>query len=40
VVLFSEGLRIYNREQNVLRVRDAVRNLTDLANSLRQLFIR
>ena len=32
VVLFSEGLRIYNREQNVLRVRDAVRNLTDLAN--------
>lgn len=32
VMLFSEGLRIYNREQNVLRVRDAVRNLTDLAN--------
>lgn len=32
VVLFSEGLRIYNREQNVLRVRDAMRNLTDLAN--------
>jgi VWFA-related protein len=32
VVLFSEGLRIYNREQNILRVRDAVRNLTDLAN--------
>jgi VWFA-related protein len=32
VVLFSEGLRIYNREQSVLRVRDAVRNLTDLAN--------
>jgi VWFA-related protein len=32
VVLFSEGLRIYNREQSVLRVRDAVRNLTDLAS--------
>ena len=32
VVLFSEGLSIYNREQNVLRVRDALRNLTDLAN--------
>jgi VWFA-related protein len=32
VVLFSEGLRIYNREQSVLRVRDALRNLTDLAN--------
>jgi VWFA-related protein len=32
VVLFSEGLRIYNREQSILRVRDALRNLTDLAN--------
>jgi VWFA-related protein len=32
VVLFSEGLRIYNREQNILLVRDALRNLTDLAN--------
>lgn len=32
VVLFSEGLRIYNREQSVLRVQDAVRHLTDLAN--------
>ncbi|HEY3134840.1 MAG TPA: VWA domain-containing protein [Blastocatellia bacterium] len=32
VVLFSEGLRIYNREQSVLRVRDALNNLTDLAN--------
>lgn len=32
VVLFSEGLRIYNREQNIIRVRDALRNLTDLAN--------
>ena len=32
VVLFSEGLRIYNREQSVLRVRDALRNLSDLAN--------
>ena len=32
IVLFSEGLRIYNREQSILRVRDALRNLTDLAN--------
>ncbi len=32
VVLFSEGLSIYNREQNIIRVRDALRNLTDLAN--------
>ena len=32
VVLFSEGLRIYNREQSVYRVREALRNLTDLAN--------
>ncbi len=32
VVLFSEGLRIYNREQSILLVRDALRNLTDLAN--------
>jgi VWFA-related protein len=32
VVLFSEGLRIYNREQNIIRVRDALRNLVDMAN--------
>jgi VWFA-related protein len=32
VVLFSEGLNIYDREQNVLRVREAFRRLTDLAN--------
>src|SRR5207244_6523257 len=32
VVLVSEGLMIYNREQSILRVRDALRNLTDLAN--------
>ncbi len=32
VVLFSEGLRIYNREQSILHVRDALRKLTDLAN--------
>jgi VWFA-related protein len=32
VVLFSDSLRIYNREQNVLRVQQALNNLTDLAN--------
>jgi VWFA-related protein len=32
VVLFSEGLSIYNREQNLIRVREALRKLTDLAN--------
>ena len=32
VVLFSEGLRIYNREGNIFRIRDALRNLTELAN--------
>ncbi|HSB08831.1 MAG TPA: VWA domain-containing protein [Blastocatellia bacterium] len=32
VVLFSDALRIYDREQNVTRVRQALDNLTDLAN--------
>jgi VWFA-related protein len=32
VVLFSDSLRIYNREQNVLRVQQALDNLTDMAN--------
>jgi VWFA-related protein len=32
VVLFSDALRISNREQNVVRVQQALNNLTDLAN--------
>jgi VWFA-related protein len=32
VVLFSDALRIYNREQNITRVQQALYNLTDLAN--------
>ena len=32
VVLFSDALRIYNREQNIYRVQHALDNLTDLAN--------
>ncbi|HKP84481.1 MAG TPA: VWA domain-containing protein [Blastocatellia bacterium] len=32
VVLFSDALRIYNREQNIVRVQQALNNLTDLAN--------
>jgi hypothetical protein len=32
VVLFSDALRIYDREQRVTRVRQALDNLTDLAN--------
>jgi VWFA-related protein len=32
VVLFSDSLKIYDREQNVTRVQDALDNLTDLAN--------
>lgn len=32
VVLFSDGLRIYDQEQNITRVRQALDNLTDLAN--------
>ena len=32
VVLFSEGLRIQNREPTLNRVRDALRSLADLAN--------
>jgi VWFA-related protein len=32
VVLFSDALRIYNREQNIYRVQQALDNLTDLAN--------
>ncbi len=32
VVLFSDALRIYNREQSIFRVQQALNNLTDLAN--------
>lgn len=32
VVLFSDALRIYNREQGITRVQRALDNLTDLAN--------
>jgi VWFA-related protein len=32
VVLFSDGLKMYDREQNITRVRNALDNLTDLAN--------
>jgi len=32
VVLFSDALRIYNREQGITRVKQALDNLTDLAN--------
>jgi VWFA-related protein len=32
VVLFSDSLRIYDREQNITRVQGALDNLTDLAN--------
>ena len=32
VILFSDALRIYNREQSVTRVQQALDNLTDLAN--------
>jgi len=32
VVLFSDALRIYNREQTITRVQDALDNLIDLAN--------
>ncbi|MGA9770031.1 MAG: VWA domain-containing protein [Blastocatellia bacterium] len=32
VVLFSDALRIYDREQNIYRVQQALDNLTDLAN--------
>lgn len=32
IVLFPDNLRIYNREQNITRVQDALDNLIDLAN--------
>ena len=32
IILFSDALRIYNREQSVTRVQQALDNLTDLAN--------
>jgi VWFA-related protein len=32
IVLFSDVLRIYNREQSITRVQDALENLIDLAN--------
>jgi VWFA-related protein len=32
VILFSDALRIYNREESVTRVKPALDNLTDLAN--------
>lgn len=32
VVVFSDALRIYNREQGITRVQQALENLTDLAN--------
>jgi len=32
IVLFSEGLKMFTREQSIIRVRDALRNITDLAN--------